>query len=519
MPASKRRLSLASRLLLVFAALVLGLVAVAACTWWTLGTANRAAQRTEALYVPQMLRMGEVRTLVFRVSMQGRHAMLVRTDAELQQTLASVQAMAGEIDRLLGEVDAALTTDEGRQRFAGVRAAQRAFWPVAERTVALVQAGQREAAFDLLKDELVPARDRWMDAIQTQMAWQQDLLARSVHEVETATHRGRTLVTALSLLLALVATGLGWWLAMGMRRQLGGDPAEAVQLARRVADGDLSRPASAGAGHGGSLLGALSRMQAQLQGLVGSVRSSAEQVASNAAELAGASQHLAERTGRQVEVLRDSSGVTRRVTEALVDNVRQASEAREGAAEAAVVAERGGQAMAEVVSTMGAIHADARRIADIVGVIDGIAFQTNILALNAAVEAARAGEQGRGFAVVAGEVRSLAQRSAAAAREVKDLIEASALRVDTGARQVERAGETIALAVRAVQRINAQISDIAEAGRVQVGAIEGMRQAMRELDAVTAANAALVEQSTRAAAALQDQASQLGRAVDAFKLT
>jgi len=248
------------------------------------------------------------------------------------------------------------------------------------------------------------------------------------------------------------------------------------------------------------------------------VRTSAHAVTDNASELAQATDALAERSAHQIEALRQTREVAQRVTAALADNVQHASLAQTGAAEAAQVAERGGQAMAEVVATMGDIHADARRIGEIIGVIDGIAFQTNILALNAAVEAARAGEQGRGFAVVASEVRNLAQRSAAAAREIKALIEASANRVDAGTARVERAGQTIQEAVDAVHRVNARIAEIASAGRDQAGAIDGMQQAMRELDEAAAANAVLVDQSARVSAAVREEAQRLNEAVGAFKL-
>jgi methyl-accepting chemotaxis protein len=516
MKTHRRRTPLSVRLMIAFSLMVAGLVVVALTTWWKLGTASTTAQRAATHYVPQMLRMTEVRTLIFRISKQGRHAILETNPVDRDATLADIGRMGDEIDRLLKDFEAQITTDGGRERFAALRSAEQAFWSVGQRTVALIKADQKDAAFALLKAELIPARDRWMDAIQVQIDWQQQLLTGSVQRVESANTQGRTLVTGIAAALALALLVTGWWVMRGMRRQLGGEPADAVEVAVRVADGDLTDPVPLR--HEASVLGALSRMQRQLASLVGSVRTSAHAVTDNASELAQATDALAERSAHQIEALRQTREVAQRVTAALADNVEHASLAQTGAAEAAQVAERGGQAMAEVVATMGDIHADARRIGEIIGVIDGIAFQTNILALNAAVEAARAGEQGRGFAVVASEVRSLAQRSAAAAREIKALIEASANRVDAGTARVERAGQTIQEAVDAVHRVNARIAEIASAGRDQAGAIDGMQQAMRELDEAAAANAVLVDQSARVSAAVREEAQRLNEAVGVFKL-
>ena len=331
--------------------------------------------------------------------------------------------------------------------------------------------------------------------------------------------------TALQLALALamlaggaLAAGTAWTLRNRMVAQL----RDAVALCEATAAGNLVQASGSAAGTSDDELGdlqrALARMVASLKESLGTVRSASDHIGTASQEIASGNLDLSQRTERAAGSLQQTASSM----EQLSGTVRQTSDsartASQLAASASSVAQRGGQAVAQVVSTMDAINASSRKIADIIGTIDGIAFQTNILALNAAVEAARAGEQGRGFAVVASEVRSLAQRSATAAREIKGLIQASVDKVESGSRQVQDAGSTMAEIVASVQRVADIITEISAATGEQSGGIAQVNSAVNELDKVTQQNAALVEQSAAAAESLREQAAMLTSVVSRFRL-
>ncbi|MGE0313150.1 MAG: methyl-accepting chemotaxis protein [Lautropia sp.] len=294
---------------------------------------------------------------------------------------------------------------------------------------------------------------------------------------------------------------------------------QAVEVADQVATGDLR---VGGVAHGsdetGRLLGSLHAMSAQLQGIVAQVRTSTDSIAIASAEIAGGSQDLASRTEQTASSLQHSSSALKALTDVVTQSSSSARQATQLASETADTAARGGEAVARVVGTMDEIQASSRKIADIISLIDGIAFQTNILALNAAVEAARAGEQGRGFAVVASEVRGLAQRSAHAAREIKTLIDDSVGRVDAGSEQVAQAGRTMEEIVGSVRKVNAIIGEMAEASARQSEGLGEVNEMVDQLDRMTQQNAALVEQSASAAETLKDQARHLAGLVATFKV-
>ncbi|HLL12963.1 MAG TPA: methyl-accepting chemotaxis protein [Rubrivivax sp.] len=295
--------------------------------------------------------------------------------------------------------------------------------------------------------------------------------------------------------------------------------AHAAQVAQGIAAGDLSQPVlTGGRDEIGALLGALHRMQASLRKVVGEVHESSLSIQNSSAEVASGNSDLSSRTEQAAGSLQQTASSMAQLTGTVRQSADAAGQAKQLAATAARVAQRGGEVVAQVVSTMDDINTSSRKIGDIIGTIDGIAFQTNILALNAAVEAARAGEQGRGFAVVASEVRSLAQRSAEAAREIKTLIGASVDKVEAGSRQVLEAGSTMSEIVASVQRVSDIVGDISAAAVEQSGGIGRVNGAVAALDAVTQQNAALVEQSAAAAESLKEQASRLGGLVGTFRL-
>ena len=320
-------------------------------------------------------------------------------------------------------------------------------------------------------------------------------------------------------LAAMVLTSaLGWQVILRVLGALGGEPAYAVDVTRRIAGRDLSAPITLRAGDDGSLLHSIARMQ---QDLAATVR----QVQGNAAAIAGASQEIAQgnldlsaRTEAQASALEQTAASMEELTGTVSQNAGNARQASSLALDASHLAQQGGAVVARMVDTMGAIGQSSNRIADITGVIDAIAFQTNILALNAAVEAARAGEQGRGFAVVAGEVRSLAQRSSAAAKEIKDLIGVSGAQVAQGGELAGEAGDAMRHVVEGIAKVSAYMHDISAATQEQNTGIAQVNQAIIGMDDVTQQNAALVEQAAAAAQSMQEQARQLSELVRLFKL-
>jgi methyl-accepting chemotaxis protein len=301
-------------------------------------------------------------------------------------------------------------------------------------------------------------------------------------------------------------------------RRLGGEPDYATDIVKHIAAGDLSMDVQTRPGDESSLLAAMKAMQANLAHIVGNVRSATGTISSASTQIAAGNMDLSSRTEQQASALQQTAASMEELTATVRNNAEHAQQANVLADTAAGVAQQGSTAVARVVETMGSIHASSQKIVDIIAVIDGIAFQTNILALNAAVEAARAGEQGRGFAVVAGEVRTLAQRSAAAAKEIKELIGASVQQVESGAGLVSEAGSTMREVLQTVQQMHELMVEISHAGREQSAGIQQVNQAISQMDTVTQQNAGLVEEAATAAQSLHEQAEALDHLVSVFKL-
>ncbi len=327
--------------------------------------------------------------------------------------------------------------------------------------------------------------------------------------------------TRNALMVAAIVTGslLGLGAALFLARSIVKPLAEAVAIARSVAKGDLSGDIRTDARNEfGQLLLALREMNDSLANIVGQVRGDAETIAAASAEIGAASMDLSTRTEQQAGTLEETAASVEELSSTVKQNAENAHQANALAASASAVAVKGGAVVEDVVSTMGEIQASARKIVDIIGTIDGIAFQTNILALNAAVEAARAGEQGRGFAVVAGEVRTLAHRSAAAAKEIKALISESVDKVDSGSRLVDQAGATMRDVVDSIHRVAGIMGEITVASQEQSMGIEQIHQAVSQMDQVTQQNAAMVEEAAGAAQSLQDQSAGLAQLVSVFRM-
>ena len=345
------------------------------------------------------------------------------------------------------------------------------------------------------------------------------LLERRAEAAAATRARMNTVLIGGLLLSLLVAGGLGLLLARSVLGQLGGEPREAAEVAKRIAQGQLDTPIHVAAGDSTSLMFAMKTMAASLREIVSTIRAGVDNVSTASTQIATGNQDLSSRTEQQSSNLQQTAASMEELTSTVrhsADNARQASQLATSASDAAT---KGGEVVGRVVTTMERISNSSKKIAEIIGVIDGIAFQTNILALNAAVEAARAGEQGRGFAVVAGEVRSLAQRSAEAAREIKGMISDSVETVDSGSRLVQDAGSAMGEIVQQVRRVTDLIGEISSAAVEQSSGIGQVNTAIADMDKVTQQNAALVEESAAAAETLSEQARRLADAVSVFRVS
>ncbi|MEK8050226.1 methyl-accepting chemotaxis protein [Ideonella sp. DXS22W] len=406
-------------------------------------------------------------------------------------------------------------SDEDRKLVAEVAALAAKAIPLVQQAAKQGQDGANIEATLTLTTHLRPVEQAWRGKVEALVARQAKASDEAAQAVQAATR------WTLGLEAALVAAALGvgvlvaWRVSAGIQQPLG----EAITVAERIAEGRLDNPID----HRrqdelGRLLQAIAAMQTRLATLVTDIRHTADSIQTASAEVAGGNADLSHRTEQAAGNLQQTASAMEEMTGTVRQSAESAAQANQLASSAASVARRGGDMVQQVVSTMDEIHTSSKKIADIIGTIDGIAFQTNILALNAAVEAARAGEQGRGFAVVAGEVRTLAQRSATAAREIKGLIGTSVDKVETGARLVGDAGQTMREIVDSVQRVSDIIGEISAATREQSGGLSEVNAAVTQLDGVTQQNAALVEQSAAAAESLKDQAGRLTQLVGTFRV-
>ena len=375
----------------------------------------------------------------------------------------------------------------------------------------LMKGGQGEPGFDQasasLAEQLGKFRDAQLAAAHAQAGGDRDLA-----------HRTMLLLAASGLLATLGAAALATLIARRTLRELGGEPREAIALAGRMGAGDLSQPAPLRPGDQDSLLARLDQTQRELAAVVAAVRDRAQAVAATSTQLQEDSAALAGRTGQQASSLQQIAASMEALSSAVRENTDSARTADQMARDASDVTQRGGARITQFVGTMSGIDSASRRIADIIGVIDGIAFQTNILALNAAVEAARAGEQGRGFAVVAGEVRSLAGRSAESARTIKRLIASSIEQVDTGSGQIDATRQAMDQATADIARLADTIGRVAQAGAAQGQGVEQVAAAVQQVDRMTQQNATAAEQSAAAATRLHGEAAELAAAVARFRL-
>jgi methyl-accepting chemotaxis protein len=424
---------------------------------------------------------------------------------------ASAKSSSGLMER----IEPLLASEEERSLFARIGEGRAAYTKARDAIFKLKAEGQADEAGKLLDTTFIPAAASYQAMVADFLALQRKNLDAEAAHIAEVEQSSRNQILALSALALLLGLFCAWRLTRAIAVPL----RSALDCARRVADGDLTGDiAVTSKDETGQLLQALQEMNGTLLRIVGQVRSGTDSIATAARQIAAGNQDLSDRTSHQASSLEETAASMEELTSTVNQNADNARQANMLAEAASSVAARGGQVIGQVIDTMGEINGSARQIVDIIGVIDGIAFQTNILALNAAVEAARAGEQGRGFAVVASEVRSLAQRSAAAAKEIKALIDNSVERVETGSKLVNEAGATMQDIVESVRRVTDIMGEIMAASQEQTAGIGQINQAVSQMDNVTQQNAALVEEAAAAAKAMDEQANALSRIVAVFKL-
>ncbi|KAF1041354.1 MAG: Methyl-accepting chemotaxis protein II [Herbaspirillum frisingense] len=508
-------LKIGTRLAIAFA-IVLCLLCVVALVSWKALAANNA--RAEVIVEENNVKIAAANAMrgFLNTEVRSLRNLILYTDADTRRAQKELVLKARQqYDDTFAKLQSLVRTDAAKQLSAAIAADRAKLRPDFDKVIALAEASSEKEAAGYLQSAVQGPQNQWFSDIQAMIELQEKQNRQSIDAMRA--DYTVTLEILLGLTLAAVALGAGsaWYATHSITGPLG----QAVAVAQRVAAGDLTaeiRPASKD--ETGMLITALRAMNDNLAGIVREVRSGTDTVATASSQIATGNLELSSRTEQQASSLEETASAMEELTSTVGHNADNAREASALAAQASEIAVRGGGVVGDVIQKMAGINESSKRIVDIIAVIDGIAFQTNILALNAAVEAARAGEQGRGFAVVASEVRGLAQRSAAAAKEIKQLIDDSVSKVADGSALVTQAGATMQEVVSSVGRVTDIVQEISAASREQTEGIGQINLAMTQMDQVTQQNAALVEEAAAAAGALEDQAAKLLQTVSVFKL-
>ncbi|PQV55068.1 methyl-accepting chemotaxis protein [Paraburkholderia sp. BL21I4N1] len=464
-----------------------------------------------------------VRTAVDDRAIAVRNLVLVTTPADVEVEKTAVSDAEHRVEENLQKFNAMVASaqdmsDKARSAAAEISRIEALYRPVALEIDRLALSNQRDAAVAEIDTKCRPLLSALIKAANDYEAVTHEHAVQMVQESGEQFARQRNLLIAICLAAVALAVVAGVMITRGLLRALGAEPGALGEVTHRVAGGDLSPVVGAKSAPAGSVLASMGEMQASLVSLIGRVRTAADSIATGSSQIASGNVDLSSRTEQQAASLQETASSMEELTSTVKQNAENAQQASSLSANASEVALKGNKVVGQVVDTMGEISTSSTKIADITGIIEGIAFQTNILALNAAVEAARAGEQGRGFAVVASEVRSLAQRSSSAAKEIKDLINASVQKIQDGSMLANEAGKTMSEVTQAVSRVTDIMGEIAAASTEQSRGIEQVNQAITQMDEVTQQNAALVEEAAAASKSLEDQGRQLNDAISFFRM-
>ncbi len=513
-----KQLKVGTRLALGFALVLVMLLAVIVLGIAKLGALNDGTRVMALDAYPKVVVAQNLADRVNRTARTVRDLLLLDEPEANKKNLAALATSRREADEMFAQLDKLVVSETGVKNLRAYRAAYAQYIGAIDEVLKLHAAGEREAAVALLLGPARKLQSAVFIASNEVIEHQGGTMQATYEEAEATYGAGRNAILALGALALLGGAVAATLITRTLLRQLGGEPVYAAQVAGEIAAGNLAVAIDTRANDRASLLYAIRGMRDSLAAIVGQVRSGTDAIATASSEINAGNQDLSRRTEQQASSLEETASSMEELTSTVRQNADNARQANQLTAAASSVAVRGGEVVAQVVETMGAINDSSRRVVDIIGVIDGIAFQTNILALNAAVEAARAGEQGRGFAVVASEVRSLAQRSAAAAKEIKGLIGDSVARVDAGSALVAQAGATMQEVVESVRRVSDVVAEISAATSEQGEGIEQVNGAIAQMDQVTQQNSALVEEAAAAAEAMQEQAARLNALVAVFRL-
>ncbi len=495
---------------LLVASVLLGLV--------SMGRIGADLNAVVSHHFPRIVMSANIATQTDVIAVALRNMMLTYDPADRERQLQVIEQARQESVKLLDTLDTALSEPASRALLDKVKAQRALYLAGQQELIDLIKSDQADLSREYLTNKLRPVLANYKTAIGALVESEKDAIVGAGTDAQATAVSARTALIGLGLVALLLAAALGALITRSLLRELGGEPRAAADVARAVAGGDFTYPITVRAGDETSLMAQLSAMKQGLASVVAQVRRSSESVAMASSEIAQGNQDLSARTESQASALEETAASMEQLGATVRQNADSASQANALARSASDVAVRGGEVVGQVVQTMKGINESSQRIADIIGVIDGIAFQTNILALNAAVEAARAGEQGRGFAVVASEVRSLAGRSAEAAKEIKQLISASVERVEQGSAMADQAGETMTEVVQSIRRVTDLMGEINAASSEQASGVAQVGEAVTQMDHATQQNAALVEEMAAAAGSLSGQAQELVQAVAVFKL-
>ena len=512
------RVSVAARLTIAFGTMITMLIVGAGLGLYSIGVLHDKIDAQATSGTPSMILAARWQEGVLLNTRHMRDALISGDARDISARLDQIRAARQRLAAVEADLSRRVLDAPARALLQDARRAAQAYAGAEDEFLRAAAAGQLDEAKLALLHKVGPAENGYLaalDKFETRVAANSaDWAAES-----TATYeRSRIVMAVLSLLAIILAAVVAYLFSRRLRLQLGGEPGYAMRVASSIASGDLSVHVAVHAGDRSSLLYAMSEMAAKLRQLVGDVANGARMVADTSQQIAQGNLDLSQRTEEQACTLEETASSMEELTTTVLQNADGARQANALAAGASDVARKGGEVVGQVVSTMTAISESSRRIADIIAVIDSIAFQTNILALNASVEAARAGEQGRGFAVVAAEVRNLAQRSAAAAREIKTLIGDSVDKVGAGTKLVDAAGRTMDEIVESVKGVTSLIAEIAAASQEQSAGIEQVNRALSQMEQVVQQNASLVEEATAATESMKDQAASLMQSVSRFNL-
>ncbi|MDX1590102.1 MAG: methyl-accepting chemotaxis protein [Oleiphilaceae bacterium] len=521
MSSKQSKMTVSLRLGLGFGAVIALMLVLVAVGVQRVGVVDQALTRVVDVNSVRMNHAIDMRGSVHDTAIEMRDVILARNNRELETNVSQIEVLRQDYAEAVEALttileDRDMSTDRSRNMYRDIRQIEQKTVPMLEEVIQLSRDGLTEQARDLLRDEAGPAFSQWLGAINVMI----DNDAEQV-SADTAGARDNAEAFAVVMLImlaisAVIAALIAVLITRYFRRTLGGEPHDALAFINRIEDGDLT--ARAETPFPDSIMGVTIRMRDGLREIIGTLKEGVDTINTASSEIATGNTDLSQRTEEQASNLEETAASMEEITSTVkqnADNARQGNSLARGAREAA---DKGGDIVDQVVQTMGRINESSKKVSDIISVIDGIAFQTNILALNAAVEAARAGEQGRGFAVVASEVRSLAQRSATAAKEIKDLISESVENVQSGSELVDRAGQSMEEILGSIKQVSDIIGEISAASDEQSTGIEEINQAVTQMDQVTQQNAALVEEAAAAAESLQSQAEELSGVVASFKL-